>query len=127
MPRLFKSLEEIPGLTQPAEVFDIGYRIELGGHRGTLDLIFCDRGHTAGDTVVWHDRSRTPFAGDLVEAQAAFYTGDAFPFDWAATTLDRVKAFEPENLVGGRGAARLRRAAPRSMRRSSRRGVWCAA
>ena len=43
------------------------------------------------------------FAGDLVESQAALYTGDAFHFDWAAGTLDRVKELRARQLVGGRG------------------------
>lgn len=104
MPRLFKHAEEIPGLTYPTLTFADTFSIELGGTRGRLDLQFCGRGHTAGDIVVWHDRSRTLFAGDLVESEAALYTGDAFHFDWSTTTLDKVKAFRAENLVGGRGA-----------------------
>jgi glyoxylase-like metal-dependent hydrolase (beta-lactamase superfamily II) len=104
MPRLFKEPEEIPGLTWPTETFASEHRIELGGTRGAIDLKFCGRGHTAGDIVAWHDKTRTLFAGDLVEAQAALYTGDAFHFDWAAGTLDKVKAFRAENLIGGRGA-----------------------
>jgi glyoxylase-like metal-dependent hydrolase (beta-lactamase superfamily II) len=104
MPRLFKQPEEIPGLTWPTRTFEKDMTIPLGGNRGTLELRFCGRGHTAGDIVVWHDKSRTLFAGDLVEAQAALYTGDAFHMDWAAATLDQVKSFRAENLIGGRGA-----------------------
>ena len=107
MPRLFKQHEEIPGLTRPDLTFDDHMTIELGGNRGRLDLQFCGRGHTAGDIAVWHDKSRTLFAGDLVEAQAALYTGDAFHMDWASGTLDRVKAFGADKLVGGRGAVAL--------------------
>ncbi len=103
MPRLFKQPEEIPGLTQPTDWFDDHYSIELGGDRGRIDLQFCGRGHTAGDIVAWHDKSKTLFAGDLVEAEAALYTGDAFHFDWSSGTLDRVKAYRAEILVGGRG------------------------
>lgn len=104
MPRLFKQPEEIPGLTWPTETFEEKFSIPLGGDRGSLDLSFCGRGHTAGDIIVWHDRSKTLFAGDLVEAEAALYTGDAFHFDWSTGTLDKVKSFRAENLVGGRGA-----------------------
>ena len=49
-------------------------------------------------------RRRTLYAGDLVEAKAALYTGDAYHFDWATGTLDAVKAYRSENLIGGRGA-----------------------
>jgi glyoxylase-like metal-dependent hydrolase (beta-lactamase superfamily II) len=104
MPRLFKQAEEIPGLTWPTETFAHEQHIDLGGDRGSIHLQFCGRGHTAGDIVAWHDKSKTLFAGDLVEAQAALYTGDAFHFDWSSTTLDKVKAFRAENMVGGRGA-----------------------
>jgi glyoxylase-like metal-dependent hydrolase (beta-lactamase superfamily II) len=103
MPRLFKQPEEIPGLTKPSETFGDSYIIELGGNRGRIELQFCGRGHTAGDVIAWHEKSKTMFAGDLVEAQAALYTGDAFHMDWASGTLDRVKAYRAENLVGGRG------------------------
>ncbi len=104
MPRLFKKPEDIPGLTHPTLTFSDAMQIELGGNRGHVDLQFCGRGHTAGDIVVWHPGSRTLFAGDLVEAEAALYTGDAFHMDWSSGTLDRVKQFNAENLIGGRGA-----------------------
>jgi glyoxylase-like metal-dependent hydrolase (beta-lactamase superfamily II) len=67
-------------------------------------LQYCGRGHTAGDIVAWLPRHKILFAGDLVEAQAALYTGDAFHGDWATATLDGVGAFGAEVLVGGRGA-----------------------
>ena len=104
MPRLFKQPEEIPGLTMPTRTFKVQHFIDLGGDFGKLELRFCGRGHTAGDIVVWHEKTKTLFAGDLVEAQAALYTGDAFHMDWASATLDRVKAFGALNLIGGRGA-----------------------
>lgn len=104
MPRLFKEPDEIPGLTVPTQTFADHMRIELGGNRGHLELDFCGRGHTAGDIAVWHPQSKTLFAGDLVEAQAALYTGDAFHMDWSTDTLDRIKKYESELLVGGRGA-----------------------
>jgi glyoxylase-like metal-dependent hydrolase (beta-lactamase superfamily II) len=104
MPRLFKQPEEIPGLTWPTVTFEDSHSIELGGDRGTVELRFCGRGHTAGDIVAWHDKSGTLFAGDLVEAEAALYTGDAFHFEWHDETLDRLKAFRAQNLIGGRGA-----------------------
>jgi hypothetical protein len=53
--------------------------------------------------VAWLPAQRILFAGDLVEAQAALYTGDAFHLDWSAGTLDRVQHFGAETLVGGRG------------------------
>lgn len=104
MPRLAKGADEVPGLTWPTITFDREYDIELGGDRGRLELRFLGRGHTGGDIAVWHDKTRTLYAGDLVEAKAALYTGDAYHFDWVGDTLDNVKAYRAENLIGGRGA-----------------------
>jgi glyoxylase-like metal-dependent hydrolase (beta-lactamase superfamily II) len=103
MPRLFKGAETIPGLTWPDVTFSDRLTIDLGGDRGELVLQYCGRGHTAGDIVAWLPRQRVLFAGDLVEAHAALYTGDAFHADWSTGTLDRVKSLGAESLVGGRG------------------------
>ncbi|WP_433158753.1 MBL fold metallo-hydrolase [Kribbella sp. CA-247076] len=104
MPRLFTEPGSIPGLTRPDVTFSDRLTIDLGGDRGELVLQYCGRGHTAGDIVAWLPKQRVLFAGDLVEAQAALYTGDAFHTDWSTSTLDRVKEFGAEILVGGRGA-----------------------
>lgn len=103
MPRLAKNAEEVPGLTWPTITFGTEYDIDLGGDRGKLELRFLGRGHTGGDIAVWHDKTRTLYAGDLVESKAALYTGDAYHFDWAGKTLDNVKAYRAEHLIGGRG------------------------
>jgi glyoxylase-like metal-dependent hydrolase (beta-lactamase superfamily II) len=107
MPRLFREPDGIPGLTHPDIVFNDRLEIPLGGERGSLILEYCGRGHTAGDIVAWIPKHKILFAGDLVEAAAALYTGDAFHFDWSTGTLDKVKAYEAEILVGGRGAVAL--------------------
>jgi glyoxylase-like metal-dependent hydrolase (beta-lactamase superfamily II) len=104
MPRLFKEPESIPGLTWPTATFSDRFTIDLGGDRGDLVLAHCGRGHTEGDIVAWLPRSGILFAGDLVEAQAALYTGDAFHREWSSGTLDAVAAFGAESLIGGRGA-----------------------
>jgi glyoxylase-like metal-dependent hydrolase (beta-lactamase superfamily II) len=104
MPRLFTDPSSIPGLTWPDVTFTDRMTIDLGGDRGELVLQYCGRGHTAGDLVAWLPRQRILFAGDLVEAQAALYTGDAFHTDWSTGTLDQVAALGADALVGGRGA-----------------------
>ena len=103
MPRLFREPDGIPGLTHPDIVFNDRLEIALGGERGNLVLQHCGRGHTAGDMVAWLPQQKILFAGDLVESAAALYTGDGFHFEWSSTTLDNVKAFAAEMLVGGRG------------------------
>ena len=103
MPRLAKGAESVPGLTWPTLTFSDRLAIDLGGDRGDLVLQYCGRGHTEGDLVAWLPRPRILFAGDLVEAEAALYTGDAYHREWSTSTLDGVAAFEAEMLIGGRG------------------------
>src|SRR3954451_743472 len=104
MPRLFEQPESIPGLTWPTLTFRDRLSIELGGERGELVLEFLGRGHTEGDIVAWLPQQEIVFAGGLVEPEPALYTADAFHFDWAAGTLDRIKALGAQQLIGGRGA-----------------------
>jgi glyoxylase-like metal-dependent hydrolase (beta-lactamase superfamily II) len=111
MPRLFLEPSSIPGLTWPTVTFSDRLTIRLGGDRGELVLAHCGRGHTEGDIVAWLPGQRILFAGDLVEAQAALYTGDAYHRDWAGATLDAVAALGAQRLVGGRGAVAAGRAA----------------
>lgn len=103
MPRLAKNAESVPGLTWPTLTFSDRLTIDLGGDRGDLVLQYCGRGHTEGDLVAWLPRQKILYAGDLVEAEAALYTGDAFHRDWSTSTLDHVAAFGAETLIGGRG------------------------
>ncbi|UJF24222.1 MBL fold metallo-hydrolase [Suttonella sp. R2A3] len=103
MPRLFREPQTIPGLTHPDITFNDRLEIPLGGDRGSLYLSFYGRGHTASDIIGWLPKHKVLFAGDLVEAEAALYTGDAFHFDWARGTLDNLKALGAEYLIGGRG------------------------
>ncbi|MER6940384.1 MBL fold metallo-hydrolase [Nocardioides sp. NPDC127514] len=104
MPRLFDEPESIPGLTWPTATFSDRFTIDLGGDRGDLVLQHLGRGHTAGDIVAWLPKQKILFAGDLVEAQAALYTGDAFHRDWSSSTLDGIAGLGAEQIVGGRGA-----------------------
>lgn len=104
MPRLFKDPDSIPGLTWPTLTFSDRMVIPLGGDRGDLVLQYCGRGHTEGDIVAWLPKHKILYAGDLVEAKAALYTGDAFHQEWSSGTLDAVQAMRAEVLVGGRGA-----------------------
>jgi glyoxylase-like metal-dependent hydrolase (beta-lactamase superfamily II) len=101
MPRLFAGAETIPGLTRPTDTFEETLSLDLGNRR--VELHHLGRGHTSGDLVVWLPDERICFAGDLVEAQAAPYMGDAHVVDWSSGTLDAVAALGAEQLVGGRG------------------------
>jgi glyoxylase-like metal-dependent hydrolase (beta-lactamase superfamily II) len=103
MPRLFKEPASIPGLTWPTLTFNDQLTIPLGGDRGEVNLRYLGRGHTEGDIVAWLPKQRILFAGDLVESQAALYTGDAFHRDWSTSTLDNIARLNAETLIGGRG------------------------
>ena len=101
MPRLFQGAETIPGLTRPTQTFADRMTVDLGNR--IVDLRYLGRGHTSGDLVVWLADERICFAGDLVEAQAAPYMGDAHVADWSSGTLDAVMDLGASQLVGGRG------------------------
>ena len=108
MPRLAEGADTVPGLTWPTLTFSDRLTIDLGrddrgGDRGDLVLQYCGRGHTEGDIVAWLPRPGILFAGDLVEAEAALYTGDAFHREWAGSTLDRIAGIGAQTLIGGRG------------------------
>ena len=100
-PRLFKDAESIPGLTYPDLTFADRLTLFLGGRE--VQILHLGGGHTIGDAVVWLPAERVLLAGDLVEAQAAPYMGDASIREWTTETLPRIEALEPRVLVPGRG------------------------
>jgi glyoxylase-like metal-dependent hydrolase (beta-lactamase superfamily II) len=103
-PRLFNAVESVPGLTWPSVVVDGELTLWMGDLE--VKIWHPGRGHTKGDTVVWLPQQKILFSGDLVEADAACYTGDAYLADWPAT-LDKLAALKPEKLIPGRGPALL--------------------
>lgn len=103
-PRLFNAVESVPGLTWPSIVFEKEMTLWMG--KLEVKLMHLGRGHTKGDTVVWIPSQKILFSGDLVEADAACYTGDAYLADWPAT-LDALAALGAEKMIPGRGPALL--------------------
>ncbi|MBN8473506.1 MBL fold metallo-hydrolase [Sulfuritalea sp.] len=101
-PRLFNAVESVPGLTWPTLVVEGELTLWMGDLE--VKIWHPGRGHTKGDTVVWLPQQKILFSGDLVEADAACYTGDAYLADWPAT-LDKLAALKPEKLIPGRGPA----------------------
>jgi len=101
-PRLFNNFDSVPGLTWPTLVFQDRLTLHIGGLE--VQILHLGPGHTKGDTVVWVPSERVLFSGDLVEADAACYTGDAQLEEWPAT-LDALQALGAEQLVPGRGPA----------------------
>ena len=102
-PRLFRDAGSIPGLTHPDVSLADTLVLDLGGREA--HVCWLGGGHTQGDAVVWLPEERVLFAGDLVEARAAPYMGDALVDEWQSGTLDRVASLGAEVLVPGRGPA----------------------
>lgn len=101
-PRLFQAVESVPGLTWPTMVFESELTLWLGKLEVKIKQV--GRGHTKGDTIVYLPEQSICFSGDLVEADAACYTGDAYLADWPHT-LDNLGAMKFDKLVPGRGPA----------------------
>ena len=105
-PRLFQAVESVPGLTWPTMTFTGEMTLWLGKLEVKIKQI--GRGHTKGDTIVYLPSQNICFSGDLVEADAACYTGDAYLADWPQT-LDNLAAMGFDKLVPGRGPALMTR------------------
>ena len=103
-PRLFRSVESVPGLTWPNLVFDHSLTLWMG--KTEVQIKHIGKGHSKGDTIAWMPREKVLFSGDLVEEGAAPYCGDAYFKEWPET-LERLRAFKPERLVPGRGDAMM--------------------
>ncbi|GAB4218421.1 MAG: MBL fold metallo-hydrolase [Rhodoferax sp.] len=101
-PRLFDAFDSVPGLTWPTLVFKEQVTLYMSGLE--VQIMHKGPGHTKGDTVVWVPSEAVLFSGDLVEYEAACYTGDAQLEEWPAT-LDALAALQPQMLVPGRGPA----------------------
>ncbi|MBV2163156.1 MAG: MBL fold metallo-hydrolase, partial [Comamonas sp.] len=82
-PRLFQAVESVPGLTWPTMTFQGEMTLWLGKLEVKIKQV--GRGHTKGDTIVYLPSQNICFSGDLVEADAACYTGDAYLADWPQT------------------------------------------
>jgi glyoxylase-like metal-dependent hydrolase (beta-lactamase superfamily II) len=102
-PRLFEDADSIPGLTWPDVVFTDELTLFLGERE--VQIRYVGGGHTIGDVAVWLPQERVLFAGDLVEARAAPYMGDASVAAWQTGTLNALEALGAEAAVPGRGPA----------------------
>ncbi|WP_194722092.1 MBL fold metallo-hydrolase [Noviherbaspirillum malthae] len=101
-PRLFAGVESVPGLSWPTMVFEKEMTIFMG--KLEVRLMHIGMGHTKGDTIAWIPSQKICFSGDLVEYEAAAYTGDAQLEEWPQT-LEALRAMGAEKLVPGRGPA----------------------
>lgn len=99
-PRLFRGVDEIPGLTMPTVTFDGTMRIDLGGLE--VELLGFGRAHTQGDAACWVPSRGVLYAGDLFENRCGVYAGDAYIRDWIET-LTRLLPVPASVAVAGRG------------------------
>ena len=102
LPRLFRTVESISGLTWPTVTFPDQISVWLGQRE--VRIMHAGRGHTAGDVIAVVPDAGVVFAGDLVEYKSACYCGDAHFTDWP-TTLDNLVELQAVAMVPGRGAA----------------------
>jgi glyoxylase-like metal-dependent hydrolase (beta-lactamase superfamily II) len=107
-PRLFRSVESVPGLTWPNLVFDRGLTLWMG--KTEVQVKHIGKGHSKGDTIAWMPREKVLFSGDLVEEGTAPYAGDAYFKEWPET-LEKLRGLGAEKLVPGRGEAMMTAAA----------------
>jgi glyoxylase-like metal-dependent hydrolase (beta-lactamase superfamily II) len=100
-PRLFKGVEEIPGLTRPHASFETSMSLWFDGRE--VQLRSMGRAHTAGDSICWLPGDKVLFTGDLLEQRATPYTGEGFLTDWVSQ-LEKLETLGAETAMPGRGA-----------------------
>ena len=95
--------------------------LQLGGRE--VHVRWLGGGHTQGDAAVWLPKERVLFAGDLVEARAAPYMGDALVAEWTSRNARPGRALAPKTSCPGAGR-HLRR--PGRSGNSTRRADYAA-
>jgi cyclase len=87
-------------LTPPDSVFS--GELVLSGSKRTVQLIETGIGHTSSDLVVWLERDRILFAGDLVFAGFHPYIGDGDPQKWMSG-LKQLEHLGAQTVIPGHG------------------------
>ncbi|HEX3427740.1 MAG TPA: MBL fold metallo-hydrolase, partial [Candidatus Limnocylindrales bacterium] len=114
MPELAADLAQVV-LDPPDRTFDGDSDLldfDAGGRR--IELRYLGRGHTDNDIVVIVPDADVLFAGDLVEADATPYFGDAYPLDWPAS-VEAMVDYATGAVVPGHGTVGDRAFVVRSM------------
>jgi glyoxylase-like metal-dependent hydrolase (beta-lactamase superfamily II) len=114
MPELAADLAQVV-LDPPDRTFDGDSALldfDAGGRR--IELRYLGRGHTDNDIVVIVPDADVLFAGDLVEADATPYFGDAYPLDWPAS-VEAMVDYATGAVVPGHGTVGDRAFVVRSM------------
>jgi glyoxylase-like metal-dependent hydrolase (beta-lactamase superfamily II) len=92
-------LKGITGFRQPAELFEKEKTIDLGGVN--VRVVRLGPGHTRGDTVVFVEKDRVLFSGDLAMSGLfpAFATPQSSVRSWL-TSLDELDKLKPLTVIG---------------------------
>ncbi len=96
-PDRYDEVEASPLLT-PTRTFSSVSVVDLGDRE--LELVFCGRGHTAGDLVVRVPDAEVLLAGDLVEQSGPpSYGADCWPLEWPITLETASQLTTPATVV----------------------------
>ena len=98
-PVIAEALDGFKGFRKPTEVFEKERALDLGGVQ--VRIIRLGPGHTRGDTIVWVEKERVLFSGDLVmkDLFPAFATPQSSARTWL-TSLDELASLKPRTVIG---------------------------
>jgi glyoxylase-like metal-dependent hydrolase (beta-lactamase superfamily II) len=97
--------ELLNGVPYPAPdiLFDREYRLDLGGVQVRLLWRGPAAMHTRGDTMVWVERDRVLFTGDVVMSQRFLAAQPTSSITAWVTTLDELAGLKPAHVVPSHG------------------------
>jgi glyoxylase-like metal-dependent hydrolase (beta-lactamase superfamily II) len=113
IPELAAELADVV-LDPPERTFAESATVEIEPGGRSVELTYLGRGHTDNDIVVAVPDADVLFAGDLLEADATPYFGDAYPIDWPVT-VERLVELATGAVVPGHGTIGDRGFAVRQM------------
>jgi glyoxylase-like metal-dependent hydrolase (beta-lactamase superfamily II) len=113
LPNLAEELAEIV-FDPPDRTFADSADITFDASGREIRLRYLGRGHTDNDIVIVVPDADVLFAGDLLEANATPYFGDAYPLEWPAT-VERLVELVTGAVVPGHGSVGDRAFAVRQM------------
>ena len=98
-PAIAEALDGFKAFRRPTEVFQKERMLDLGGVH--VRIIRLGPGHTRGDTVVWVEKERVLFSGDLAMNGLfpAFATPQSSARTWI-TSLDELAKLKPRTVIG---------------------------
>jgi glyoxylase-like metal-dependent hydrolase (beta-lactamase superfamily II) len=98
-PAIADALDGFKAFRKPTEVFQKERMLDLGGVH--VRIVRLGPGHTRGDTIVWVEKERVLFSGDLAMNGLfpAFATPQSSARTWL-TSLDDLAKLKPRTVIG---------------------------